>query len=207
LARSEAKSALDTLRRDLIRRRERIDPTAAAEAARRVSQRLWRLPLMARCQSIGCYLAVRGELDCGPLIATAIARRRSVLVPVLNGRQLVFAPYVPGSDMVGNRFGIPEPAESGRAWARGMRIDVALVPLVGFDRHGQRLGMGAGYYDRTFRFLMHRRHWRRPMLIGLAYEFQRVDALPRRAWDVPLDAVVTDSHVYRVTSDRGATAR
>lgn len=130
-----------------------------------------------------------------------------MLVPVLHGRQLLFAPYTRGAGMVSNRFGIPEPAETGRAWLRGLQIDVALVPLVAFDPSGHRLGMGGGYYDRTFRFLLHRRHWRRPALIGLAYEFQCVDAIARRAWDVPLDAVVTEVRVYHFTGNAGAAER
>ena len=207
MAPTQGKSALETLRRNLLRTRAGVDANTAAEAARQVSRRLWQLPLMARCRSIACYLAVRRELDCGPIIATAIARGRSVLVPVLHGRQLVFAPYAHGADMVGNRFGIPEPAEADIAWSRAMHIDVALVPLVGFDTRGNRLGMGAGYYDRTFRFLLHRRCWRRPVLIGLAYEFQRVETVPQRAWDVPLDAVVTDQRVYRCTGRVTATVR
>lgn len=201
------KVALDTLRRNLLRTRASVAANTAAEAAQQVNHRLWQLPLMARCRSIAGYLAVRRELDCGPIIATALARGRSVLVPVLHGRQLVFAPYVQGADMVGNRFGIPEPAEADKAWSRGMHIDVALVPLVGFDSRGNRVGMGAGYYDRTFRFLLHRRCWRRPVLIGLAYEFQCVEAVPHRAWDVPLDAVVTDKRVYQCTGGFNTTVR
>ena len=70
-----------------------------------------------------------------------------------------------------------------------------LVPLVGFDGAGNRLGMGAGYYDRTFAFRHARRHWRGPRLIGVAYDCQEVDAIDDRAWDVPLDGVVTESGV------------
>jgi 5-formyltetrahydrofolate cyclo-ligase len=170
-----------------------------AAASRQVDRLLWRLPFMARCRRLACYLAVRQEVDCAPMMAAAWARRRMVLLPVLHARQLTFAPYQRDMPMVRNRFGIPEPAAPGLHTCHGAGIDVVLVPLVGFDPRGSRLGMGAGYYDRTFRFLRHRRHWRHPRLVGIAYDFQCVDALPRRAWDVPLDVVVTDERVYECT--------
>jgi len=71
-------------------------------------------------------------------------------------------------------------------------LDIALVPLVAFDDYGRRLGMGGGYYDRTFAYLRHREHWRRPKLIGVAFEFQRVAELPAQPWDVPLDGIITE---------------
>ena len=75
-------------------------------------------------------------------------------------------------------------------------LDLVLVPLVGFDGAGNRLGMGGGFYDRSFAFLGQRR-WRRPRLVGVAFDLQRVDRLPRRAWDVPLDAVASERGCYR----------
>ena len=78
----------------------------------------------------------------------------------------------------------------------GRELDLILAPLVGFDTHGNRLGMGGGYYDRTFAYLKHRLHWQKPRLIGLAYELQRVADLANHAWDVPLQSVVTEQHIY-----------
>ena len=68
-----------------------------------------------------------------------------------------------------------------------------LTPLVAFDDHGVRVGVGRGYYDRCFRFLRHRAHWRRPKLLGVAYELQRVPPLVPSSWDVPLWGVVTEA--------------
>lgn len=192
---SDGQRQLRKLRSQLADRRSRLTAGEVAAAAAQIHRRLWQLPLLWRCGRLACYLAVRQEVDCGPIIASALARGREVLLPALHGRQLLFVPYRPGTRMIRNRFGIPEPAGSGRRAGRG--LDVALVPLVAFDGSGHRLGMGGGYYDRTFRFLLNRRCWHRPHLIGLAYEFQRVPALPQRPWDVPLEMVVTEDHVYR----------
>jgi 5-formyltetrahydrofolate cyclo-ligase len=79
-------------------------------------------------------------------------------------------------------------------------LDLMLVPLVGFDGACNRIGMGGGFYDRTLAYLRRRRHWRRPRLIGIAHECQRVDRIDPRPWDIPLDAVVTEQGVYRRTN-------
>ena len=75
-------------------------------------------------------------------------------------------------------------------------LDLVLVPLVGFDARGTRLGMGAGFYDRHFAFLRHRRTWHRPRLLGLAFDVQRVERLADAAHDVPLWGIVTERGIY-----------
>ena len=66
---------------------------------------------------------------------------------------------------------------------------------------GHRVGMGGGYYDRSFAFLQQRHHWRKPRMLGIAYEFQKQPAIRPNAWDVPLDAIATEACVYRVHRD------
>ncbi len=101
--------------------------------------------------------------------------------------------------MVTNRFGIPEPdTRHGAHRARRQAtwtLDVILLPLVGFDDDGQRIGMGGGFYDRTLAFTQ--RPGPRPRLIGLAHDCQRVTRLPVAPWDVPLDAIVSDRRILR----------
>lgn len=105
--------------------------------------------------------------------------------------------FVPLSDALrDNRFGTPEPASG-----RGLRIsprflDLVLVPIVAFGASGERLGSGAGYYDRAFAYLRTRRTWRKPLLVGVAYEWQHVPDLATEPWDVPLAAVITDSMIH-----------
>ena len=81
-------------------------------------------------------------------------------------------------------------------------LDLVIVPLVGFDARGHRLGMGAGLYDRQFAFLRHRRTWRRPLLVGVAFEAQRLPRLAEAAHDVQLHGVVTEHGVYGSVADR-----
>ena len=108
---------------------------------------------------------------------------------------MTFAELAAGGELATNFFGIMEPKLGREIAAR--EIDVVLTPLVAFDDHGVRVGVGRGYYDRAFKFLRHRSHWRRPKLVGVAYELQNVPPLAPNSWDVPLWGVVTETRVRR----------
>ena len=135
-------------------------------------------------------------MDLAPVIEFLRSIGREVLLPALHGDGLWFLPYCEDTPMKSNRFGIPEPFLPPRARCPARELDIVLVPLVAVDSAGNRLGMGGGYYDRTFAYLRARSVWRRPLLIGVAYEFQRVARLPARAWDIPLDALATEKQLY-----------
>jgi 5-formyltetrahydrofolate cyclo-ligase len=184
---------MQDLRSTVTARRAGLTNAQIATAAALIASRLWRLPVLARSRRVACYFAVNGEVDCSSIVSAAWKRKREVFLPVLRGRELVFAPVHPDSEFIDNRFGIPEPVCAEKALVRGRDLDVVLTPLVAFDSHGTRLGMGGGYYDRTFRFLNQRSSWTHPHLIGLAYAFQETDRLPVRRWDVPLQEVVTEN--------------
>jgi 5-formyltetrahydrofolate cyclo-ligase len=91
-----------------------------------------------------------------------------------------------------NRYGIAEPEPRAAEALAVRRLDLVLLPLVAFDELGWRLGSGAGFYDRSLHHLREGRRWRRPKLIGVAYECQRVERLQPDRWDVPLDGIVTE---------------
>ena len=98
-----------------------------------------------------------------------------------------------------NEFGIPEPLLRSRRVTAITRLDLVLTPLVGFDEQGNRLGMGGGFYDRSFAYLRQRQRWRKPHLLGVAFELQNCEqGLPHQQWDVPLDGVVTESGVRMI---------
>ena len=151
--------------------------------------------LFRSARRIGVYLPNDGELDPTPLMTLAWAMGKQVYLPVLSHLRrdhLLFAPYAPGDALRENRFGIPEPVVSLRQMIDLKSLDLVLTPLVAFDERGNRLGMGGGFYDRSFAFLRRRRHWLKPHLVGLAYDFQRVETLQQQHWDVPLRGVVTE---------------
>ena len=156
--------------------------------------------MFRHARRIAAYWPADGELDPRPLLEWLIRRGRRGFLPALRPgrrRKLWFLRYRPGEPMRKNRLGIPEPSRRQRRLALAWTLDLILVPLVGFDAHCNRLGMGGGFYDRTLSFLRHRTHWHRPRLIGIAHECQRVDQITPRPWDVPLDAVATERAMYR----------
>jgi 5-formyltetrahydrofolate cyclo-ligase len=170
----------------------------------RIANHLLHLPEIRRCRRLALYQSEDGEVDLH-LLMLALARDGiDLCLPVLRpggDHRLWFAPYRPGTRLQRNRFGIAEPDTRRFPPLPLRRLDLVLLPLVGFDDQLNRLGMGGGFYDRTFAF---RRHgtWRKPQLIGIAHECQRLDRLEHRTWDVPMDAVVTENGVYRGKSEK-----
>ena len=192
-------AAEQNLRRQIRARRRAIPPSQRHLAAEQLAGRVTALRTFASAQHIAGYLACDGEMDPAPLLERALAMGKHVYLPVLTGHppaHLAFAPYHPGMALKPNRFGIPEPATSAERWVSPHLLDLVLTPLVAFDAAGVRVGMGGGFYDRTFAFRRHPGHLPKPRLLGLAYELQKVAALTPRPWDVPLDGVATEEALY-----------
>lgn len=161
-----------------------------------------------RASRIGLYWPADGELDPLPLLRLADGLGKQCYLPVLSPirvgalrNKLLFARHLPTQRIQANRFGIPEPRGRGRHLARPIALDLLIVPLVGFDDHCNRIGMGGGFYDRTLAYLRHHKHWRRPRLLGLAHECQRITAITRQPWDIRLDAIVTEARLYSKEPD------
>lgn len=187
----------NALRRELRARRRALPAPDAHRCAMDLARRLGKDPRIINSQHIACYLAADGELDLSPLMDTLWSLGKTVFLPVLvpfAENRLWFARFEPGDMLVVNRYGIPEPLR--RRLLKPAALDVVLTPLVAFDARGHRLGMGGGYYDRCFAYLQRRQHWFKPKLIGIAYDFQRRHTLRAEPWDVALDAVATESHIY-----------
>ena len=181
-----------------IQRRQLTKPERDACAAK-LARVTAREPLIRNTRRIALYLPVNGEVDPQPLMHTLCSMGKRLYLPVLARfpeRSLLFSAYSPGDPLVCNRFGIPEPERIHDKRIRTTALDLVLLPLVAFDARGHRLGMGGGYYDHSFAFLNRRRHWCKPLLMGLAYEFQRVPMIEPEPWDVPLNAIATEQGVY-----------
>jgi 5-formyltetrahydrofolate cyclo-ligase len=147
---------------------------------------------MRRVKRIAIYMSVGGEIDCAPILKTAWLRKIETFAPILAGNKLIFAPLKKHTRTTRNRYRILEPVYSRRQCIKNTCLDVVIVPLLAFDTDGNRLGMGGGFYDRSFAFMKQRAKLRRPLLIGVAHDFQRVPQLKEEPWDVRLHAVITD---------------
>jgi 5-formyltetrahydrofolate cyclo-ligase len=189
----------ERLRREMRIRRRRLAQPERDACAARLARIAAREPLIRNSRRVALYLPVNGEMDPQPLMDTLLSMGKLLYLPVLAKfpeRSLWFFAYTPGDPLVCNRFGIPEPERVQDRRIRAAALDLALLPLVAFDVMGHRLGMGGGYYDYCFAFLNRRFHWRKPRLVGLAYEFQRLTLIDPEPWDVPLDAIATEQGVY-----------
>ena len=186
--------------RAALRTRLRAERAALDEDVRALNARAVRTHLMPILEElaprhVAGYLAVGGELDPAPVLTACRERGIVTLLPVIHGATLVFSPFDESSVMRPNRFGIDEPSAPPQTRHAPHEIDVVLVPLVGFDTGLDRLGMGGGFYDRSF--AARRGTAAPPRLIGVAHEAQRVDDVHPDWWDVPLDMIVTEAGVTR----------
>jgi 5-formyltetrahydrofolate cyclo-ligase len=178
-------------------KRRRLDAATRAQAARALAAHIAKLEVFRSAATIGAYFATDGEIDPAPLVGLARTQGQAIFLPVLGANKLLrFARWEPASRFIENRFGIPEPADSS-AIVTPEALDLVLTPLVAFDVHGNRIGMGGGYYDRTFSFLLNIAPLGKPILLGLAYEFQKLAHIVPQAWDVPLWGIATEASVYR----------
>lgn len=167
--------------------------------SRAMTQQLVHNGFFRASRNIAAYIAVGGEMNPRALVEEIRHRNKRCYLPVLAspyGHCMMFAPYFRHSNMATNLYGIPEPKTGKRQLRNGRKLDLILVPLVAFDPHGNRLGMGGGYYDRTFAYINRHDKWHKPKLVGLAYEFQKIDAIKSQPWDVKLDAVATEKSIY-----------
>ncbi|WP_116368021.1 5-formyltetrahydrofolate cyclo-ligase [Parahaliea mediterranea] len=186
-------SSKASLRSALRERRRRLDPTGQRAAAKAAAQHIQQLPDWAALQHIALYLATDGELDPQPIADLCRRSGKHLYLPRLAaGKQLQFALWEAGGSLVNNRYGIAEP-DAAAARCPVSALDLMLLPLVGWDRAGNRLGMGGGYYDRTL--AAHRPRW----LVGLAHSVQEVARLPAEPWDIKLDCVVTEQGLVHCT--------
>jgi 5-formyltetrahydrofolate cyclo-ligase len=187
------------LRRQLRAARRALSPRQQRAAARALYRRLAQHPSFRRARSVAFYLPNDGEIDPRPLLHEAQRRKKTTFLPVLDAwprTRMVFQRVRPGEKLVRNRFGIAEPVITRQRQRRAWSLDLVLLPLVGFDERGGRLGMGGGFYDRGLAYLKRRNAWCSPALLGLAHDCQKVDRLALASWDVPLRATVTDRGFY-----------
>ncbi len=181
------------LRKELRARRRGLSATEHAQRSNRAAQMIARLPQFSAGSRIALYLPFDAEVDTAGLIAVACRRGIRSYVPVVSDARhgrIGFYPLA-GPTRRG-RYGILVPHRNvGPVDPRW--LDLVVVPLVGVDAAGKRLGMGAGYYDRVMAFRRGRVDWRGPRLIGLAFDCQRVESISAEPWDLGLDYLATET--------------
>lgn len=171
--------------------REKLSPTYRRNASNQICNHIRQLDSYRYAKRIALYQAINGEIDLGGLWRSAPLHGKYCYFPALNeDKTLSFLPATPASIFRENRYGIEEPDVERELALTPAQLDIIFIPLVAFDKKGTRLGMGAGYYDRTLA------NSHAPLLIGVAYEFQRQSYIETQPWDIPLNMVVTEQNAY-----------
>lgn len=189
------------LRKELRQRRRALTPAQQAHASLLLVRHLLQFPPFMRGSHIALYIANDGEIDPTPVAHQLWQMGKHCYLPVLrpgSARELWFVEFTPNTQLTPNRFGIPEPDHRLAHKLPTHLLDVVLMPLVGFDRTGARLGMGGGFYDTTFAF-KHRQPQGKPLLIGLAHSCQEVTSLQVDNWDIPLAAIATEKEILKTS--------
>ena len=190
------------LRKMLRARRRALSAGEQRRAGASLARRLAGQPLWRRSRRIAVYWACDGEIDPRPLVEQAWQQGRQVFLPVVDwlNPRLRFVGWDRQTPLISNRYGIAEPAPSGdRCPVAPWTLDLVLVPLTGFDAACHRLGMGGGFYDRTFCSSRAGMAIRQPPLLGLAHSCQQLEQVPTDPHDLALSAVATDRAVLTAT--------
>lgn len=183
------------LRQSLRHQRNLIPLEYQQQSAASAAQHFSACPLFSVALSVAFYMAYDGEIDPAPLLEKAQQAGKDCYLPVLDpsgNSSLLFVKYSGVASLKKNRYGIWEPELVTENVILPQNLDWVVLPLLGFDRRGHRLGTGAGYYDRTFAFRCHIHGMHKPFLMGFAYEMQQIDSLEPQSWDVPLDGLLTE---------------
>lgn len=165
------------------------------QAAEAIANHLANLPEWNTANYIAGYWACGGELPLHVVQMRMQAPKIWCLPVVQSDNTLKFAPWRSGDDLVSNQFGIPEPDISPTSALDANSMSIVLLPVLAYTRNGQRLGMGGGYYDRSFAFRQSK--VAPPLLIGVAYSCQEAESLPAEAWDIKLDMLINEHEVLR----------
>ncbi|WNH53307.1 5-formyltetrahydrofolate cyclo-ligase [Stenotrophomonas oahuensis] len=181
------------LRQQLRQRRRDIPAAQRIEAAEQLADALFALPFAPPHGPVAGYWALDGEIALHRW-QMRLPDALTYCLPVLSGEVLRFAPWRPGQPLTANRYGIPEPDVAAGDTLAAEQMALVVAPLVGFDAQCRRLGMGGGWYDRSFAFRQARPA--PPWLVGVGFAAQQVEDLPVQAWDVGVDAICTETTTF-----------
>ncbi|MFA6303102.1 MAG: 5-formyltetrahydrofolate cyclo-ligase [Legionella sp.] len=179
------------LRNTIKQVRSKMSQSYRSQSSTHICNRIRLLDIYVNAKHIALYQAANGEVELNSIWKSAPHHGKTCYFPVLKeDLSLLFVPAKPETTFHKNRYGILEPDVPHDQAINPNDLDLVFMPLVAFDAKCTRIGMGAGYYDRTFANV------RNCHLFGVAYQFQRVDFIDPQSWDIPLDAVVTNRAIY-----------
>ena len=181
------------LRKQICNKRAELSVDFRQQSAQKIADTISAMKIFQQSERIALYFAMNGEVDPSLLMQYAWNAGKTCYLPVLTKHKtLQFVKYAKDDLLVNNSFNIPEPNLTQDDLIAPEDLDMVIVPLVGFDINGNRLGMGCGYYDRTFSFTKNSSGHQKTCLVGVAYEFQNLSQIDANPWDVPMNIIVTE---------------
>ena len=185
-------------RRKITDKRKSLNEQSVRLLSTQIEAQIIVLPELIDAKHIAYYISHDNEVDTATVLNYELHQDKLFYLPVVHKAEnsLSFYLHDKNKPLVKNKYGIPEPDITGSKPIELTKLDIIIVPLVGFDAHCNRLGRGAGYYDRALSSIDFNTQ-KRPKLIGLAYEFQKIEHIEPSEWDVPLDFVITERTIYR----------
>jgi len=198
LTRIDVAAEKERLRRRILLLREQQTPSEVETKSLKITETLTQLPEYQKARVIASYVDKGNEVQTRPLIRKALASRKNVLVPIVNKerRSLDFSEIKSLDELVPGAFDIPEPKPDHRRLTDMEAIELVLVPGIAWDFDGYRVGWGKGYFDTVLKRLPEK-----SLAVGLAFDLQVVDRVPRAQFDLPVDMVVTETKVARSHHD------
>jgi len=185
------------LRSTLRLQRQQLSITAQQSSSKQITKHISALSLFQSAQHIAFYISTDSEVSLAPLITHTHMLNKRCYLPKIGHESMDFRLFEAKQDLIKNRYGIPEPTESAPK-IEPDKLDMVLIPLVGFDQNGNRLGMGGGFYDRFFADA--HTSTKRPTLVGIAHACQEVDQLNSDPWDIPMDLIATNQTIIYVNN-------
>ncbi len=187
-------------RQQIIQKRKSLDFNFQHKCSLEVTYKILSLPQFHQAINVGVYYAANGEIATSTIINKILETKKNCYLPIVNQKEntLFFVKYNEGDTLSKNQFGILEPSKSAENKANVIdliKLDFLVTPLVAFDVKGNRLGMGLGFYDKTFAYKKNNKN-QKPFMCGLAYEFQKLPEIIPNEWDIPLDCVITEKKIY-----------
>ena len=179
--------AKQEMRALLIQKRRMLTKEECKQLSNQIIERLEDNPTFQQAKSILIYYPIQNEVDLLPLVKK-YKHEKLILFPVVHRKEMTANPYEGNHNMHRNKIGIPEPTT---APYQG-KIDLILTPAVAFDKKGNRLGRGGGYYDRFLKKVSHAK------LIGVGYDFQLVDSVPVKRHDQKVEQIILPSQTILI---------
>lgn len=185
------------LRQEKRKQRQNLSKETRSHSSEIIVKKLLETDAYQNASRVGAYLALPEEVDVQKVIESAWKDGKTVYLPVVLGwgRALKFVPYSPDSQLVRDVLNIPIPDVGCERYIDASELDIVTTPLVAFDEQCNRIGMGGGFYDRTFAFKAQQQT--SPVLIGVAFEVQKVDKpIPVNTWDICPNHIITEKKTY-----------